>query len=166
MISYQNISLFDAPQGGIIVHACNSQGVWGSGIAKPFKEKYPYSYISYQRFVEEKVLERGTACGRGSLTNTLFDEDHVVGWIVTSHNYADKKDSPELIKIHTTMALVNLCEDIMQRYPYVDDQINVYSNKFNSGLFAVPWEQSELILKTVLKDFPKINWVVCDPEGK
>jgi len=167
VISYQNISLFDAPAESVIIHACNSQGVWGSGIAKPFKEKYPFSFIDYNSFCINANKSRGSACGRASLSTFHTSEAHWVGWIVTSHNYGELKDSPELIKIHTTMALMELCKKIYMAHPKDEHEtINVYSNKFNSGLFNVPWQDSELILKTVLKDFKRINWIVCDPEAK
>lgn len=162
MISYQTISLFDAPKESIIVHACNSQGVWGSGIAKAFADNYPISYSEYKFFCTRANQERGTACGRASLSSFHVSEPHWVGWIVTSHSYASEKDPVELIKIQTTMALMELCKKIYIAHPREDHEIiNVYSNRFNSGLFAVPWEDTELILKTILKDFKRINWVVC-----
>lgn len=164
MITNQNISLFDAPKESIIVHACNSQGVWGSGIAKPFKEKYPVSYEFYADFCKKWNDRRGTACGRADLSPFPQSEPHWVGWIVTSHNYGQLKDSPDVIKIYTTLALREFCTKVYQAYSAdTTEEIYVYSNKFNSGLFAVPWEDTELILKTVLQDFKRINWVVCDP---
>lgn len=164
MIAYKNMSLFEVEKETIIVHACNSQGVWGSGIAKVFKEKYPHSFVDYNKFCLLANEERGTACGRASLSTYHESEPHWVGWIVTSHHYGHFKDSPDLIKIHTTLALHELCKKIYLAHPKEDNPvIEVHSNKFNSGLFGVPWEDSELILKTVLKDFKRINWTVCDP---
>lgn len=163
MITHEKISLFEVPKESIIVHACNSQGVWGSGIAKPFKEKYPHSFADYNAFCLRAVQERGTATGRASLSSFHKDEPHWVGWIVTSHDYGPKKDSVEQIKINTTLALDELCKKIYNAHPREEyPVINVYSNKFNSGLFAVPWADSELILQTVLRDYKRINWVVCD----
>lgn len=165
MIEYKKMSLFDAPKESIIVHACNSQGVWGSGIAKPFKQNYPVSFEFYKDFCKIWNERRGTACGLADLGPFANSEDHWVGWIVTSHNYGPLKDSPELIKIHTTLALKELCKKIYTAHPAEDNPtIEVYSNKFNSGLFAVPWQDSELILNTVLTDFKRIKWIVCDPE--
>lgn len=165
MVITKKMSLFDAPKESIIIHACNSQGVWGSGIAKAFYDNYPLSYQDYHKFCTIAVKERGTACGRAQLSTFPEIEPHWVGWIVTSHNYGAGKDLPDLIKINTTLALAELCKKIYMAHPSEDHkQIDVYSNKFNSGLFAVKWEDSELILKTVLRDFKRINWIVCDPE--
>lgn len=164
MITYKKMSLFDAPKDAIIIHACNSQGMWGSGIAKPFAENYPKSYQDYKAFVEKCNQTRGTACGLADMSQAHITEPHWVGWIVTSHNYSTQKDPPELIKIHTTLALQDLCKALYRAHTK-DATIDVYSNKFNSGLFAVPWADSELILNTILKDFKRINWIVCDPEA-
>lgn len=163
-ITYQKISLFDAPQYSIIVHACNSQGVWGSGIAKPFKEKYPNAFEDYRAFCMGHNAMHGSAVGYGSFTYA-FDKPHTVGYIITSHDYADQKDSPELIKAQTTLALKDLMHKIeTDESWYKDEEIVIYSNKFNSGLFNVPWADSALILETVIKQHPRIKWVVCDPE--
>lgn len=162
MVTYQKMSLFDAPHGSIIVHACNSQGVWGSGIAKPFKEKYPKSFREYHEFCKMSNDEpRGSACGQAGLSSSYDGEPHTVGWLITSHNYGQLKDSPEVIKVYTTLALHNFCKLVVERNYLSTSKIDVYSNKFNSGLFSVPWEDTELILNTVLKSFPKINWIVC-----
>lgn len=166
MINHKNMSLFSAPKETVIVHACNSQGVWGSGIAKPFKEQYPQSYLDYNRFVAAANEQRGTATGLGSLSDFHVAEPHWVGWIVTSHDYGPKKDSPEQIKINTTLALRDLCRKIYLSHPGdTYPIIEVYSNKFNSGLFNVPWEDSQLILQTVLQDFARIAWTVCTTEA-
>lgn len=165
MISHKKMSLFDAPKESIIVHACNSQGMWGSGIAKPFAQNYPHSYVDYKNFCNRWNQERETACGMAGFSEFHESENHWVGWIVTSHNYGPLKDSPEVIKINTTLALRELCKAIYRAHPD-HSSIDIYSNKFNSGLFAVPWEDSELILKIILRDFKRINWIVCDPEAK
>ena len=165
MIIIKNMSLFDAPKESVIIHACNSQGVWGSGIAKEFKARYPHSFEFYSGFCKAQNEERGTACGKADLSSFEASEPHWVGWIVTSHNYGALKDSPEQIKVNTTLALRELCHKIYMAHPKdTNPTIEIYSNKFNSGLFAVPWEDSELILETVLRDFKRIQWIVCDPE--
>ena len=164
MISHQNISLFDAPKDSILIHACNSQGVWGSGIAKEFKARYPHAFTDYEVNCRHWNKERGTACGMAFMSQAHIEEPHWVGWIVTSHNYGPLKDPKEVVKINTTLALEELCKKIYRAHPKDQwETIDVYSNKFNSGLFGVPWEESELILSTILRDFKRINWIVCDP---
>jgi hypothetical protein len=163
MITYKNISLFDAPRGSYMVHACNSQGVWGSGIAKEFKARYPTAFNAYRAHCEHWNSVNGTACGTSDNSWAFDDEPHAVGWIITSHNYGDLKDDLEYIKVNTTLALVDLCERIVKEHLHDDRIIEVYSNKFNSGLFGVPWKDSELILKTVLRHYKQIHWIVCDP---
>jgi ADP-ribose 1''-phosphate phosphatase len=165
MVTHKKMSLFDAPRESVIIHACNSQGVWGSGIAKPFKEKYLQSFLDYKMFCESANMQRGTAVGLAGLSSFPESEAHWVGWIVTSHDYGPKKDGVEEIKINTTLALRDLLRKIYLAHPSdTYPQIDVYSNKFNSGLFAVPWKDSELILEILLKDYPRINWIVCDPD--
>ncbi len=154
------MSLFEAPKGAVIVHAVNNQGVWGSGIAKDFKELYPRAYQDYKDWVAE-----GAKLGKGDSSLYFKDEPHRVGWICTSDNYGSKKDHPEEIKVNTTLALMDFCAKMVAAYPKPNwDIIDIYSNKFNSGLFAVPWEESEIVLATVLKRFKRINWIVCSNE--
>jgi len=164
MLTYQTTSLFDVATGSIIVHACNSQGVWGSGIAKAFSERFPQAYSDYKRFCGEHNSTRGSASGLAGIYDAV-DRTHRVGWIVTSHDYGDKRDEREKIKINTALALKAFCERVKaaESDSCKPGEIRVYSNKFNSGLFGVEWKESELILKMVLRDYPFIHWIVCDP---
>ena len=52
MIEICEGDLFRAPI-GIICHQVNCQGVMGCGIAKTFKEKYPYTFELYASFCRE-----------------------------------------------------------------------------------------------------------------
>lgn len=167
MLTHKKMSLFDASRGSILVHGCNSQGMWGSGIARPFRDNYPEAFLEYNEFCKYHNDHFGSACGQSGIYEGEKTLKHKVAWIITSHNYGQYKDSPERIKINTTLALAQFCQNVSATY-YNDsgNPIEVYSNKFNSGLFNVPWESSELILETVLKRHNNINWIVCDPEGK
>lgn len=166
MIKYEKKSLFNVKY-GIIAHGCNAQGVWGSGIAKDFKELYEVSYLEYKVFCNTKRTITGTA---GFSKN--FNELNQVAWLITSENYGEKVDAKATILANTALAVKDLCEEIihwkkistMDFKP--DKKITIYSNKFNSGLFKVPWEETEEVLETVLKHFPNIEWIVCVPDLK
>lgn len=158
------MSLFDAPKGSTIVHACNAQGVWGSGIAAIFKQLYPDAFAKY-RNVCLQYLDKRITVGRGFIFHG-HKEPHNVGCLITSENYGAAKDPAELIKIQTTLAVLDIIDRACSLSIDPDVQLTLYSNKFNSGLFNVPWEATELILTTLLKRHDYIDWIVCDPNLK
>jgi ADP-ribose 1''-phosphate phosphatase len=142
----KKMDLFEAPKGSILVHACNAQGVWGSGIAKEMKARFPIAFQHYNFQCEMyKML--------GDIDVTT-DKDYVIASIITSDNYASKVDSPDEILVSTTIALNELCKKLTP-------EAQIYSNKFNSGLFKVPWDQTEKIL-TVFVNRYNLNWTVCE----
>ena len=152
MIKYKNISLFDAPKGSLIVHSANSQGVWGSGIAKDIAQRYPNQYAHYRNNahrIGEAVFEL--------FYNIEKDGDHHVINLITSSLESKNPDKEEDILINTTTALF----DFITFYKYHMDQVPIYSNKFNSGLFNVPWEKTEKILATLVDRY-NIDWTVCN----
>lgn len=154
MIHYQKASLFDAPEGSLIVHAVNCRGVWGSGIAKEFKARYPNSYQVYKAHCD--MISQNDLIGVGYFS---LDFKHNIGCLFTSIDYGKNVDNPVDILKNTESAVYQLLEQAR------DNEIEiVYSNKFNSGLFNVPWEETEAVLKKALELFPEIEWVVMDPE--
>lgn len=166
IVKHEKISLFDVPKDSIIVHACNAKGIWGSGIAKEFKHRYPHSFFEYESFCLNKYQDQ-ILTGKSRLSQWHKDEPHWVGWLITSESYGDQKDDKTEILANTALAVYNLCNDICRLHNREEwKEIPVYSNKFNSGLFGVPWEETELVLHTVLKHFSRIKWIVCDPELK
>lgn len=150
MIKYKKMNLFDAPEGSVLVHACNAQGVWGSGIAVEFKKRFPYSFEIYQDKCQNEIpfYLTGTAIH-------IYDDNVVC--LMTSENYGDKKDSVDKILIQTTLALKDALPGFINQ--------KIYSNKFNSGLFGVLWEETEKILQYFVKRY-NLDWTVCDPNLK
>lgn len=158
-LNYQNGSLFDAPKGSVLVHACNAKGVWGRGIAKAFKEKFPESFEDYF-FACSDAREAGDYLpGRGFLCQE--ENGFHVGCLVTSFGYLNDLDPVSIVLQHTRSALLDFCVELEYR-----DLNEVHSNMFNSGLFNVPWEKSEAILKEVLVQYPNINWTVWNYDVK
>lgn len=138
-IVHKNGSLFEAPRGSVLVHAVNAQGIWGSGIAKQFAAKFPQSYEMYKLGCQDE-----DATGLGII---LPDEaGYRIGCLFTSTNYGDKKDSPETILKNTRSALEMMFSTFFQR------EEEIHSCKFNSGLFNVPWEETEKILVEVMDE--------------
>jgi ADP-ribose 1''-phosphate phosphatase len=142
----KKMSLFDAPEGSILVHACNAKGVWGSGIAKEMKERFPLAFRHYNAQCETYLMT-----GNYDLT---FDKTHTIASIVTSKDYGPNVDSPDEILVNTVIALYEALK-------YANRDTPIYSNKFNSGLFNVPWECTEAIIKVFVKQY-NLNWTVCE----
>lgn len=135
--------IFDlAPKGAYLLHACNCQGVWGSGIAKQFKEKYPLDYLDYNNFC--KVL--GTP-------GTAFITRNKIICLMTSKDYGPGLSSKDIILDNTAEALHHL--GFLLEYGSV-----VYSPKINSGLFKTPWKDTEKLINTFLKRRPDVTWIV------
>lgn len=148
---YKLGGLFDAPKETILVHACNTYGVWGSGIAWVFKEKYPESFKEYNKFCK---TQPGRIAGMSFLTSEN------VGCLMTSSGYGDALDEQALILGNTLMSL----EDLFRAYIHEDRPVQIASNRFNSGLFNVPWERTEKILKAELAGHPNVTWTIWIPE--
>lgn len=149
-ITYEKRSLFDTPKGSYLVHACNAQGVWGSGIATMFRRKFPHAHDEYNKLCRaEPDVTLGMAF-------VIPDNDYGVVCLIVSEGYGQYKSPKEDILLYTKHAL----DQFLRNIP---EGSNVYSNKFNSGFFKVPWPETEKILQEALNSY-KVNWTVCDPE--
>jgi ADP-ribose 1''-phosphate phosphatase len=133
-------NLFDAPKGSIIIHACNTKGVWGSGIAKSFAVKYNGAYNVYRA----ACLSKGSALlGTCLLIPT---HNHVVACLFTSKSYGHFVDKPAMILNSTETALADLIKQNVGNLP-------LHTCKINSGLFNVPWRDTKALLKATGQDF-------------
>jgi ADP-ribose 1''-phosphate phosphatase len=133
-------NLFDAPKGSIIIHACNTKGVWGSGIAKAFASKFPNARDVYAKACQEK--------GASLLGTCLLIPagDYIIGCLFTSKNYGQFVDKPAKILESTESAIKDLIKQNVDKRP-------LHTCKINSGLFRVPWNDTKALLKASDSDF-------------
>lgn len=163
-LTYQVGSLFDAPKGVILAHACNGQGVWGRGIAVEFKNRFPKSYEQYHDYcLGVKALRLGSDTSHVGKTFLCSKEnDYRVACLITSLGFKAKTDPVDKILTQSETAINHLFEYMLEFCP---NNFEIHSNKFNSGLFGVPWEKTEEVLKKCLEEFPMFRWVVwCNEE--
>jgi ADP-ribose 1''-phosphate phosphatase len=152
MITYRKMSLFDAPKGSYLVHACNTQGYWGEGIDLQFKNRFPHSYAVYSR-----GCQGNSKFALGKVW-VIRDSGYSVGCLLTSEGYGYDRSSKEEILKNTEPALRSLLNYISEW----DKKAKViHSNRFNAGRLGVPWEETEQILQKVLKEY-SMDWIVCD----
>lgn len=136
--------LLDSPENVCIAHACNAQGVWGSGVAKQAKEVFPEFYTYYNLYCRHGNVIRGEV-----LFLRSFRHNKSMLCMFTSNGYGQYVDSPEMILWSTKKCLLRLENE----YPFIK---KLHIPKINSGAFNVPWEETEKILK----EFDNINFIV------
>lgn len=133
-------NLFDAPKGSIIIHACNTKGVWGSGIAKAFAHKFPKARDIYAQVCQEKGASLIGTC------LLIPAGDYVIGCLFTSKSYGQFVDPPAKILKATETAVADLIRQNVDGKP-------LHACKFNAGLFRVPWPKTKAILKATDSEF-------------
>lgn len=127
-------NLFDAPKGSIIIHACNTKGVWGSGIAKEFAKRFPKARDIYV----EHCKEHGA-----SLIGTCLlipAGDYVIGCLFTSKNFGKHVSKPDKILENTENAVAHMIA-------LNTDDKEMHMCKINAGLFKVDWNDTKKVLK-------------------
>jgi ADP-ribose 1''-phosphate phosphatase len=139
-------NLFDAPKGSLLVHACNTQGVWGAGIAATFARLYP----SYLKGYEAQCHAKGPRLLGTALI--LQGRWHKVGCLFTSTGYGSKALYQDDIIQSTRESLIDL-------FTQVSDTEVVNMPRINSGLFRVPWD----LTREVLEEFPEREFKVWVP---
>jgi ADP-ribose 1''-phosphate phosphatase len=110
----------NAPTGSILVHACNTQGAWGGGIATAFKERFPQAYEVYHTTCKEN----GDLLLRRALLIDPQEEDtkangggkgYAIACLFTSRKFGKRKDSKNVILQSTKTAIVQLKELLAQK---------------------------------------------------
>ena len=139
--------MFEAPNGCLLVHACNTQGVWGSGIAEAFKGRYPKAYAAYRAFCTKKhsasnPVPTGTT---QLLASCDANRSHWIGCLFTSAKYGKAKDKPDVIVGNTIQAMQMLLELVSQN----EGVTSIRMCKINSGRFAVPWQDTADALTSI-----------------
>ncbi|CAG8013670.1 unnamed protein product [Penicillium nalgiovense] len=171
--------LFDSPNGAALIHACNCQGVWGSGIARAFRDRYPAAYEIYRNhcliYLDHPIT---------NIITNLRDEDphpsltvhrplgtaliipsqhsdfilhrrrHWIICLFTSDKYGSRVDSEDMIVNSTFAALQDLSGQLRGLSQQSSETRNerpqgLYSNRFCTGLFNVPWERIHKLITTV-----------------
>ena len=137
-----------APKHTYLAHACNCQGVWGGGVAKEFKKRYPEAFEIYNQICTG--LDTCDVIGTARVLNV----DGIIA-MFTSIGYGDRKDPPEVILANTEKAL----KDLAGKMPL---GCHIASPKINSGLFGVPWDETEKLILRMLKVRQDMRWTVYE----
>lgn len=160
-ITYLQGSLFDAPQEAILTHACNTKGQMNSGIAFAFKSLMFSAFRNYEAYCLKHGVAwsvRSPLVGRSFLTSD--DKGRQMLCLFTSDAYGKGVDRPELIITQTISSIEHFMNSDYVKSHAVP--ISIHSNKFNSGLFRVPWSETENIINSALANHPNLQWTVWE----
>lgn len=174
-MTYQIIKqdMFTAPIDTWLNHSVSCRGVWGGGVAFFMKEKYPKSFDLYNKhcksFSDDDLIGSAQIIDTTELKNIPGKPRKIIN-LFTSKAFGMYKDFPDEILENTRSALDYLWHqfvDLQHLTNTKGEEINIWSNKFNSGLFDVPWEDTEKVLLEALEIAEKqyklnINWTVCN----
>lgn len=145
MLIYKKMSILDVPSDGILIHSCNLESKWDSGVALAIKNHIPKAFEDYQDM-----------CPHNSLgTHDYFDyEQFGLVNLYVSKGDSQHHDDPFSINFWTGIALMNFFKTCL-------DKENIYMPKINSGGFKVKWEDTEKLL-TLLSETYNIDITICD----
>lgn len=155
-LSYRKGDIFAAPQGSLLIHACNVQGSWGSGIAAAFRARYPAAYKIYREYCVKthnpmtRPIPTGTCLLIPPSETSNGKPKHWIGCLFTSAKYGRFKDTPTVILQNTGRAMKHLLVEILQAEK---DDVNFEELRMcmiNSGKFGVPWRETVEVLETVV----------------
>jgi O-acetyl-ADP-ribose deacetylase (regulator of RNase III) len=109
-LTYITGDIFAAPSNTILIHACNTLGSWGAGIALAFQSKYPDAFEVYKshckahsndELIGSCLVIRGKAVPEGGM-------GHDIACLFTSRAYGRRKDTQENILNATRTAVKDL----------------------------------------------------------
>ncbi|OCL01305.1 hypothetical protein AOQ84DRAFT_278341, partial [Glonium stellatum] len=143
--------IFYAPPSTLLIHACNTQGNWGAGIALEFKKRYPQAYAMYRSHCLTKhspktdPVPTGTAFLIPPCETSPDAPKHWIGCLFTSARYGKAKDRPEKILASTRPAMMDLLRQV--REVKGEGVMDVRMCKINSARFGVPWDRTVDVLE-------------------
>ncbi|CAP71044.1 uncharacterized protein PODANS_6_4140 [Podospora anserina S mat+] len=98
VLTYEQGDLFDAPPNSVLIHACNTIGKWGGGIALAFKKSYPAAFEIYrkhcQEFTPDELVGTALLIAPQSDKYSHVRDDEVEAGSVEGDDEA--KDAPEV----------------------------------------------------------------------
>lgn len=162
--------LFTAPDGAVLVHACNTMASWSAGIALQFRKRYPAAFAVYKNHCLARDPKRdnpltGTALLIPPCEKSPRAPKHWIGCLFTSARYGKAKDPPRKILVHTAGAVTDLLDQVSKANQGTHSISEVRMCEINSGLFAVPWEDTMNVLGSLKADWTDIHIYSLAPSG-
>lgn len=185
-LSTKKVSLRELPPGSYLLHATNCIATWGAGIAAELAAIFPAACAEYKMFCNAAKADASERWPPRSLAGQCLiippqEPDVAAGaprvsivCLFTSYGYGRAnpaqgkpgKDTAATILRQTRTALAELRRQLGELKAEEDareEPVDIYSNRFNSGAFKVPWEQTEAAIKEKFKGWQGGKWIVLEP---
>jgi ADP-ribose 1''-phosphate phosphatase len=146
-------NIFAAPDNTVLIHACNTKGSWGAGIAVAFKTFCPHAYEVYHTHCLSTPVQTGT-CLLIPPCESDAGPKHWIACLFTSAAYGKKKDAPEEILRNTETAVRDLLVQVQLARGRDEMIAGLRMCRINSGRFGVEWERTEAVLRGMKIDGP------------
>lgn len=137
----------------VLAHATNLRGIWGAGVAKEFKERFPLASLKHEEYVKgvPAVKLIGTAQVIQTEPQDPGNKNNKQPAVVVclflgdiSNQYAEND-----IVNYTGLALADLKEKLkdVDGLETEDGKVVLLLPKINAGIFRVPWARTEKVLE-------------------
>lgn len=152
MVSYIRGDLFShtSSQAAVLAHACNPFGLWGGGIAAVFKRKFPSAYKLYANHCKQQGPNlMGTSLLLPTEPNDPGNNGNPPLYIACLFT-SDFNSPPSEIVENTRKSMLELSHQLLLLTNVEKDsekKVVVNMPMINSGIFNVPWEQTEAVLE-------------------
>jgi ADP-ribose 1''-phosphate phosphatase len=178
-------SIRQIPASSFLVHATNCLSIWGAGIAAEMSHMFPAAYERYRVFCTESRLDPSDRWPPPSLAGKCLiippqEADIAMGapsvsvvCLFTSYGYGRPNnaigkpgvDRQSKILDQTVVALGDFRRQLeeMRAKGEVRDVV-IYSPRFNSGAFRVPWDRTRAAVQTAFHGLD-CTWNFMIPPG-
>ncbi|KAH3683409.1 hypothetical protein WICPIJ_005628 [Wickerhamomyces pijperi] len=120
-----------------ILHSCNCQGSWGGGFAYQLSKRYPQATKIYQDHC--RSFKGKDLVGKSTVIPSDDGKFQII-CLFTSYGSGGTHDDPDTIVNNTRSALKDLRGKVPQG-------ALISMPLINSGIFMVPWADTEDVLK-------------------
>lgn len=154
---YTQADIFTIGPKAIIIHACNTRGFWGSGIALSLKQRYPQQYQTYQQYCQghsaDELLGTSLLLGPSDDLATRSPSTHWIGCLFTNKDIGKDAHTQSLLRrrilADTTLAMTNLLKHVTHARQCGMIINAMHMPKINSGSFRIPWPETVKALEDI-----------------
>lgn len=162
MLIERDMSIFDSPRGSVLAHGCNTVGVWGAGIAKPFKERFPDTFKFYSLVC--KSLPSANLLGK---FYPYYEGGYYLGLCMTQVGFGPRGTGPHASLAAIESSLRSLLEYVakLQNDETRTRDVDVYIPRIGCGYGGLRWEDVRPVIERLAAQYDKVtNIVVCVPK--